>query len=201
MPRPSSRRWRRGKRTAVPRRARRRIPLCSRISCPVALFPVWPRNRRAIEEGAHSAHRRQQVLYTIGTSDGKDRLVSEAGAMNIFFVFSRRAGGAATAWHVSSTDSNARKARPERLSRVGLARRGKGQKLELATPPLDGTILPGVTRQSVLDLARSWRAGPSSLLMHLSFHSPREAPNLHWTGIFPPSYCDTIRHLPGGTGR
>ncbi|XP_028388500.2 branched-chain-amino-acid aminotransferase, cytosolic isoform X1 [Phyllostomus discolor] len=27
---------------------------------------------------------------------------------------------------------------------------------ELATPPLDGIILPGVTRQSVLDLARKW---------------------------------------------
>lgn len=28
--------------------------------------------------------------------------------------------------------------------------------MELVTPPLDGTILPGVTRQSILDLARSW---------------------------------------------
>jgi hypothetical protein len=27
---------------------------------------------------------------------------------------------------------------------------------ELVTPPLDGTILPGVTRQSILDLARGW---------------------------------------------
>uniref|UniRef100_A0A8C5YHC0 Branched-chain-amino-acid aminotransferase n=1 Tax=Microcebus murinus TaxID=30608 RepID=A0A8C5YHC0_MICMU len=27
---------------------------------------------------------------------------------------------------------------------------------ELATPPLDGTILPGVTRQSILDLAHKW---------------------------------------------
>jgi len=27
---------------------------------------------------------------------------------------------------------------------------------ELITAPLDGTILPGVTRQSVLDLARQW---------------------------------------------
>ena len=31
----------------------------------------------------------------------------------------------------------------------------KGER-ELATPPLDGTILPGVTRQSILDLCRSW---------------------------------------------
>lgn len=29
-------------------------------------------------------------------------------------------------------------------------------KKELITPPLDGTILPGVTRQSVLDLTRQW---------------------------------------------
>ncbi|KAJ1933725.1 branched-chain-amino-acid transaminase bat2, partial [Linderina pennispora] len=28
--------------------------------------------------------------------------------------------------------------------------------LELVTPPLDGTILPGVTRDSILELARSW---------------------------------------------
>lgn len=28
--------------------------------------------------------------------------------------------------------------------------------VELLTPPLDGTILPGVTRQSLLDLARQW---------------------------------------------
>ncbi|CAF4667712.1 unnamed protein product, partial [Rotaria magnacalcarata] len=27
---------------------------------------------------------------------------------------------------------------------------------ELITPPLNGLILPGVTRQSVLDLARTW---------------------------------------------
>ncbi|XP_077196281.1 branched-chain-amino-acid aminotransferase, cytosolic isoform X3 [Paroedura picta] len=32
----------------------------------------------------------------------------------------------------------------------------KGEE-ELATPPLDGIILPGVTRQSILDLAHKWR--------------------------------------------
>ncbi|KAE8593979.1 hypothetical protein XENTR_v10019394 [Xenopus tropicalis] len=30
------------------------------------------------------------------------------------------------------------------------------QEVELLTPPLDGLILPGVTRQSLLDLARKW---------------------------------------------
>lgn len=32
----------------------------------------------------------------------------------------------------------------------------QGEK-ELVTPPLDGTILPGVTRSSVLELAREWK--------------------------------------------
>ncbi|XP_036408556.1 branched-chain-amino-acid aminotransferase, mitochondrial [Megalops cyprinoides] len=32
----------------------------------------------------------------------------------------------------------------------------KGGERELVTPPLDGIILPGVTRQSLLDLAREW---------------------------------------------
>lgn len=31
-----------------------------------------------------------------------------------------------------------------------------GKTRELVTPPLDGTILPGVTRDSVLQLTRSW---------------------------------------------
>lgn len=29
-------------------------------------------------------------------------------------------------------------------------------KRELVTPPLDGTILPGVTRDSILQLCKSW---------------------------------------------
>lgn len=32
----------------------------------------------------------------------------------------------------------------------------KAGRRELVTPPLDGTILPGVTRQSILDVARGW---------------------------------------------
>lgn len=34
---------------------------------------------------------------------------------------------------------------------------GAGGGLELVTPPLDGMILPGVTRDSVLGMVRSWR--------------------------------------------
>jgi branched-subunit amino acid aminotransferase/4-amino-4-deoxychorismate lyase len=36
--------------------------------------------------------------------------------------------------------------------------------LELVTPPLDGMILPGVTRDSVLALARAHASGTSRLL-------------------------------------
>ena len=32
-----------------------------------------------------------------------------------------------------------------------------GQGRELVTPPLDGTILPGITRDSILQLTRSWQ--------------------------------------------
>ncbi len=32
-----------------------------------------------------------------------------------------------------------------------------GSGRQLITPPLDGTILPGVTRDSILHLARQWR--------------------------------------------
>jgi branched-chain amino acid aminotransferase len=32
---------------------------------------------------------------------------------------------------------------------------GSGER-ELITPPLDGTILPGVTRKSILELAHEW---------------------------------------------
>lgn len=34
--------------------------------------------------------------------------------------------------------------------------KNKAGEKELITAPLDGTILPGVTRQSILDLARGW---------------------------------------------
>lgn len=52
--------------------------------------------------------------------------ISECGAMNLFFTFAADA---------SSSSSS-------------------GRQLEVVTPPLDGTILPGVTRASVLELLR-----------------------------------------------
>ncbi len=43
----------------------------------------------------------------------------------------------------------------------------KQGKKELVTAPLDGTILPGVTRDSILTLAREWKARCASHFEHL----------------------------------
>ena len=45
---------------------------------------------------------------------------------------------------------------------------------ELATPPLDGIILPGVTRQSILDLAHKWVStfGMNPFYFLFFFHEP-----------------------------
>ena len=40
---------------------------------------------------------------------------------------------------------------------------------ELVTPPLEGLILPGVTRASILEMARNWQHEPSKDPMHVSF--------------------------------
>lgn len=49
----------------------------------------------------------------------------------------------------------------------------KQGKKELVTAPLDGTILPGVTRDSILSLAREWKEFEVSEVfnaIHFSFH-------------------------------
>lgn len=58
-----------------------------------------------------------QVLWL----SGKDHLISEVGAMNVFFLMNKSDG-----------------------------------KVELVTPTLDGTILPGIVRQSIIELATEW---------------------------------------------
>ena len=73
----------------------------------------------------------QQLLWILGET------VAEAGAMNIFAVFERPDGG-------------------KRLSLSSGGERTSSftthTEVDLVTPPLDGTILPGVTRNSVLAL-------------------------------------------------
>lgn len=39
---------------------------------------------------------------------------------------------------------------------VFMCLKNKKGKTEIVTPPLNGLILPGVTRQSILDLGRTW---------------------------------------------
>ena len=73
----------------------------------------------------------QQLLWILGET------VAEAGAMNIFAVFERPDGGK----RLSLSSGG------ERTSSFATC-----AELDVVTPPLDGTILPGVTRNSVLAL-------------------------------------------------
>jgi branched-subunit amino acid aminotransferase/4-amino-4-deoxychorismate lyase len=77
---------------------------------------------------AAATHAAAQVLFTAPDARANAatgaRCVAEAGAMNVFFLIS-----------------------PSVCDDLSL-------RDELVTPPLDGTILPGVTRQSVLELCR-----------------------------------------------
>ena len=59
-----------------------------------------------------------------GEEEGEREWITEAGTMNLFIVLKRRDERNGNVWN------------------------------ELITPPLDGTILPGVTRDCVLSLAR-----------------------------------------------
>jgi branched-chain amino acid aminotransferase len=92
-----------------------------------------------------------QVLYTYAP-DGPDgeaeRIVCEAGAMNVFFLLSPQPGVPSSQW-------------------------------ELVTPVLDGMILPGVTRQSVLDLARD-SCGRATLAATVGSYAAAEQPG--WLG-------------------
>jgi branched-chain amino acid aminotransferase len=60
-------------------------------------------------------------------ADPMDATIGECGAMNLFFVFDKSSGSSGG---------------------------GSGRQLEVVTPPLDGTILPGITRDSILQLLR-----------------------------------------------
>jgi branched-chain amino acid aminotransferase len=67
---------------------------------------------------------------TKASSDPDSATFAECGAMNVFFLIEKPSN--------STTDTSSSK------------------KKELVTPPLDGTILPGITRDSILQLAREW---------------------------------------------
>ena len=86
----------------------------------------------------------QQVLWLLGdrTQDFLDMKVTEAGSMNFFVVIKREDGDGARAfvWILYSA--------PVVLNCLFSG-------IDVITPPLDGTILPGVTRDSCIALFRS----------------------------------------------
>lgn len=93
-----------------------------------------------------------QVVYSImpsGATDPEDARISESGAMNFFVAF--RTGG-------SSLPGSSRSGTGQAAGAALAGTRG-GEGIELVTPPLDGTILPGVTRDSIMKLASSWGGG------------------------------------------
>lgn len=70
-----------------------------------------------------------QVMYALPQGpDLNQAVISECGSMNMFFVF--------------------RKEQQHSSSNTG------SQQYEVVTPPLDGTILPGITRDSITQLLR-----------------------------------------------
>ena len=98
---------------------------------------------------AAASHGAQQVVYTFNGANqdsngtmSDDAVFEECGAMNIFFLIEK----------------------PTRLRSSGGNRGGGGvginkneKRYELVTPSLEGgTILPGITRDSILSLAREW---------------------------------------------
>lgn len=90
---------------------------------------------------AQEAHRKgcQQVLWLFD----KEEFLTEAGTMNILLVVKNKKGGESI---IKKKNGN--------LDKYFLISLFK--ETELITPPLDGTILEGVTRQSILDMTRKW---------------------------------------------
>jgi branched-chain amino acid aminotransferase len=97
---------------------------------------------------AAAIHGAQQVVYTFnsdGSSDSSDDAVfEECGAMNIFFLIEKSKQinkNVDSSFSISSSTAS----------------NNSEKRYELVTPSLDrGTILPGITRDSILSLAREW---------------------------------------------
>lgn len=85
----------------------------------------------------------QQVLWL----HGEERHITEVGTMNLFIALKNKTGGTQqSVWIL-----------PGRSTFV--------LGIELITPPLNGLILPGVTRQSILDLGRTWVSDDNNCLV------------------------------------
>ncbi|MEQ2200267.1 hypothetical protein XENOCAPTIV_026417 [Xenoophorus captivus] len=95
----------------------------------------------------------QQVLWLYGEHEE----ITEVGTMNLFIYWTNTKGGetffrVVKCWWW------------EYISRCDFCVCVSAER-ELVTPPLDGIILPGVTRQSLLDLARAWVRRHNVLLL------------------------------------
>jgi branched-chain amino acid aminotransferase len=138
-----------------------------------------------VAQRAAAAMGYQQLLWLLGET------VAEAGAMNVFAVFERPDGGACP----PSPPFN-----PPSVSAHSLTHSlppSVSTALDIVTPPLDGTILPGVTRASVLSLLthRPHTAALPKLLLPqaLTLHTSERA--LTMSELFAASASGTLREV------
>lgn len=107
------------------------LPISTRVA-QISYGMVCRRHSSCTAAACCLCHCVMQVMYCLPCGDDPgDALLSECGAMNLFFVFKRSSSSA----HSSGGSD-------------GITQ------IEVVTPPLDGTILPGVTRDSALQLLR-----------------------------------------------
>jgi branched-chain amino acid aminotransferase len=114
----------------------------------------------------------QQLLWILGET------VAEAGAMNVFAVFERPDGGK-------------RLCCPREVH--GLAH--SPAELDVVTPPLDGTILPGVTRASVLALLSHHPPTAALPLLPADVRIHTEERTLTMSELFAASAAGTLREV------
>ena len=120
----------------------------------------------------------QQLLWVLGET------VAEAGAMNVFVVFERPDGGKSLSYPRVVLPFEART-----CLFIVLA------EFDVVTPPLDGTILPGVTRASVLALLshRPLTAALPLLPPDVRIHTAERA--LTMSELFAASAAGTLREV------
>lgn len=95
----------------------------------------------------------QQVLWLYG----QDEEITEVGTMNLFIYWTNEKGGQillVLIWLFFFSPVIFLLFTQFKTALVNFS--SVDAEKELVTPPLDGIILPGVTRQSLLDLGRSW---------------------------------------------
>lgn len=135
-----------------------------------------------VAQRAAAAMGYQQLLWLLGET------VAEAGAMNVFAVFERPDGGACSPLPPPSP------AHSHSLTHCPLS---VFAALDIVTPPLDGTILPGVTRASVLSLLthRPHTAALPKLLLPQSLALHTSERPLTMSELFAVSASGTLREV------